>query len=234
MTMLQSLVALAFLSTAAADQATTNRCVNKKCGCDLDGASWCSKEKVMDGIFCSGSEDNCEKKCGGEWCEYLGGNIGSTEYYTESVGTAGWCDSGLDEFVGLYDNAEDCWAGCKSKYGDDLVAIDWWIYSMSYDYSYNGYCYCQDACECMADVGDSEGTLIVDTSKVWELPEECPPSNSDPSFECYIKACGCPGSFQNSWCKADVHAYDPTEKPHCYHSTSNCENSCGGVVCPKS
>lgn len=235
MTMLQALVTLALLSTAAA---TTNRCVNKICGCDLDGASWCSEEKVMDGTFCSGSENNCERNCGGKWCEYLVGNIGSTELYTEGIGGSGaigWCD-GVDDEIGPYDSADDCWAACKNKHGDDLVAIDWWVYSMSYSYLTDGECYCQDACDCMVALpdedGQNDGTLIVDTSKVWKLPEECPPNNSDPSFECYHKACGCPGSFQNRWCKADVHVYDPTEKPHCYQSTSNCENSCGGVVCP--
>jgi len=88
---------------------------------------------------------------------------------------AGWCHGGADDGIGNMNTASECWDACESKYSSALVAIDWW----------QGSCYCQDACECMANVGDDDVTLLV--KKDFELPEECANEPEEPPYEA-----GCP------------------------------------------
>ena len=78
--------------------------------------------------------------------------------------SAGWCHSDLDDHVGCTASPGDCWEMCSDDY-DDLVAIDW--------LKDGGSCYCQTACECMNDVGDSSTYLITRTDTT--LPQECGP-----------------------------------------------------------
>ena len=91
---------------------------------------------------------------------------------------AGWCYSSLDREIGSA-SGDDCWALCEATYGASLVAVDW-----------NGAseCYCQSACECLMDVGDSDGYLMT-VDSITALPDECPAS--------YYQDDGDDGS---SWC----------------------------------
>ena len=79
--------------------------------------------------------------------------------YSYAYGIAqgdGWCHGGSDEYIGDFGSAVECFEACGDEYGGDLLAIDWW----SEDGSAYGRCYCQDACECMSDVGDSACHLV--------------------------------------------------------------------------
>ena len=53
---------------------------------------------------------------------------------------------------------------CLDWIGDDLVAIDWWD---------DGECYCQNDCQCIAEIGDMSGYLIARDSAVPALPALC-------------------------------------------------------------
>ena len=61
----------------------------------------------------------------------------------------GWC-GGLDlAIVGTISSLNECYEACVDEYGVAwVVAVDYWSNSNS--------CYCQDACDCMEDVGDSD------------------------------------------------------------------------------
>ena len=50
----------------------------------------------------------------------------------------GWCFSNADFAVGRTVSADKCWDQCKKKYGDMLVAIDWWTETGN-----QNMCYCQ-------------------------------------------------------------------------------------------
>ena len=86
---------------------------------------------------------------------------GTTTTYTGE----GWCFSELDfEIEGAVATPELCWETCLDNYGDDLVAIDW----------YEGWCYCQDDCQCMEDTDlEEEVVTITRNSAVDALPSEC-------------------------------------------------------------
>ena len=75
---------------------------------------------------------------------------------------AGWCDSDLDYEIGFY-SGEDCWAQCDAMFGAELVAVDWDV---------EGYCYCQNDCRCMNDVGDP-GVFLATQGSIAELPGPC-------------------------------------------------------------
>ena len=115
------------------------------------------------------------------------GPHGDTTTKYEDVG---WCRSGLDfdiseEIESLIETPELCFELCLAKYGDDLVAIDFYAETTS--------CYCQDDCECMEDI-EGETTITRD-SKVDALPDECEDHGGKrmltagaPSFEEYRKS----------------------------------------------
>ena len=75
----------------------------------------------------------------------------------------GWCMSDLDKMIGSTSDAGACWTMCENTYGSDLTAIDW---------TPDGDCYCQDACECMDSTEDSDIHLITSIT-VAALPNEC-------------------------------------------------------------
>ena len=66
----------------------------------------------------------------------------------------GWCDSDLDYEIGSY-SGDECWRQCEAIYGPALVAVDW---------DTEGYCYCQNDCRCMNDVGYPDGFLATEAS----------------------------------------------------------------------
>ena len=104
---------------------------------------------------------------GGTNANYIGddGSYGSYlysypyEYWGSGVG---WCDSDLDYEIGFY-SGEECWAQCDAMYGSALVAADWDV---------EGYCYCQNDCRCMNDVGDP-GVFLATQKSIAELPGPC-------------------------------------------------------------
>ena len=78
----------------------------------------------------------------------------------------GWCYSDLNDEPpgGCTASPADCYLLCLDWKGDNLVAIDWWD---------DGECWCQDDCECIAEIGDMDGYLITRDSAVPTLPGEC-------------------------------------------------------------
>ena len=68
----------------------------------------------------------------------------------------------LDYEIGFY-SGEDCWAQCDAMFGAELVAVDWDV---------EGYCYCQNDCRCMNDVGDP-GCSWRRRESIAELPGPC-------------------------------------------------------------
>ena len=110
-----------------------------------------------------------------------GQDDGNSEY-DEYQGN-GWCGGGIDYELGYTYSALECWGACASKFNSTLVAIDW-----AADF---GECYCQDACECMEDVGDDNITLIV--TKGFSLPNECNATIScydDCNYDCSMWLAG--------------------------------------------
>jgi len=53
---------------------------------------------------------------------------------------------------------------CVAEYGEDEI--------FAIELNGDGSCYCQNDCHCMADVGDFEQQLMVD-SGLFELPYHC-------------------------------------------------------------
>ena len=88
---------------------------------------------------------------------------GSAKCYsvTSLVETQGWCRSDLNEYVGDFNSAQECWAACTDKHGKALVAVVW--------YTGRG-CYCQDDCQCMVGTSD-QGELVIASDFV--LPVTC-------------------------------------------------------------
>ena len=78
----------------------------------------------------------------------------------------GWCYSNLNDEPpgGCTASPGDCYLLCLDWIGDDLVAIDWWD---------DGECYCQNDCQCIAEIGDMSGYLIARDSAVPALPALC-------------------------------------------------------------
>ena len=94
-------------------------------------------------------------------CVYAGHDLAAD---TTSWGTGlGWCSSALDYDLGTTSSVDECWTQCENKYGADLVAVDWT--------SMYGWCYCQNDCQCMEDVG--RGDHLVTKSSIKALPGAC-------------------------------------------------------------
>ena len=94
-------------------------------------------------------------------CVYAGHDLAAD---TTSWGTGlGWCSSALDYDLGTTSSVDECWTQCENKYGADLVAVDWT--------SMYGWCYCQNDCQCMEDVG--RGDHLVASSSITALPGAC-------------------------------------------------------------
>ncbi|CAH0373153.1 unnamed protein product [Pelagomonas calceolata] len=125
--------------------------------CDGHDERWCCNE---------GFEESCD-----EW-HYCGNDeeilpSPDTTTWTER----GWCSSGLDEHPSIGDtttSAEACWSACLEDHGDALVAIDWGLDDQE--------CYCQDDCECMADVEEAMHVVIT-RDDITELPAVCTSSS---------------------------------------------------------
>ena len=75
--------------------------------------------------------------------------------YTVAQGV-GWCAGGVDEYAGDFSSAVECFEACIAEYGGELHAIDWW--------EDDGSCYCQDACDCMEEVGEMAAYLVTVSS----------------------------------------------------------------------
>ena len=45
--------------------------------------------------------------------------------YTD-FGDLGWCFGAADFYIGQKKDADACWEACAQKFGEELVAIDWW------------------------------------------------------------------------------------------------------------
>ena len=82
---------------------------------------------------------------------------------TQSYTGIGWCYGGVNDALGSTPSEYQCWENCHAKYSSNLVAINW-------DHREER-CYCQDSCECMAEVGDESIILLVDRRAT--LPDEC-------------------------------------------------------------
>ena len=95
-------------------------------------------------------------------CVHAGHDHGHAD--TTSWGTGlGWCSSALDYDLGTTSSVDECWTQCENKYGAELVAVDWT--------SMYGWCYCQNDCQCMEDVG--RGDHLVTSSSITALPGAC-------------------------------------------------------------
>ena len=79
---------------------------------------------------------------------------------------SGWCQSDLDEYIGEYDSAVDCFYACRDANWDerDHLAVDFTPGDPT------GSCYCQNECTCT--VGDSSQSI---TTGRWldEMPPAC-------------------------------------------------------------
>jgi hypothetical protein len=78
----------------------------------------------------------------------------------------GFCvGSSTPDGLGTTASAGECWSACKEKHGDPLVAINWWP-------SYEGQCWCQKECLCMAnEEGTLDGVTIMRSTAV--MPAQC-------------------------------------------------------------
>ena len=139
----------------------------------------CSAEKGLSGVcgpapFCYDAATTAmggrtaQEQCVADsdiWC----GSHQLREVYYD-VNTTGWCRSDLDEHLGNFSSAQECWAACKAKHGEALVAVDWWV-ELPWIEEGSTECYCQDDCTCMSDVGMGEGQLV--TAGHIVLPRLC-------------------------------------------------------------
>jgi hypothetical protein len=116
----------------------------------------------------------------------------------------GWCYSDLDEHVGSAASAGDCWAMCLGYYGDGLVAIDW---------EEDGTCYCQNDCQCMAEVGDNGVYLITRDSRVGaQLPGTCDDDDDDDDVDIVPFAAGGAGAVALLAILAGLYYYSRSRK----------------------
>ena len=112
----------------------------------------------------------------------------------------GWCGGGINDQIASVSTALECWSACASKHPSTLVAIDWWADD-------GGECYCQDACECMEEIGDDDVTLIV--KEGMDPPDEC-------SFSYNYSYDDCSAGFAKLYCENGV-----LYSGHCGDSCSN-------------
>ena len=141
---------------------------------------------------------------------------------------AGWCDSDLDYEIGSY-SGDECWRQCEAIYGPALVAVDW---------DTEGYCYCQNDCRCMNDVGYPDGFLATAES-VAELPGPCSYEYSY-SFGGPVDCQGeptCPDGSAATCCDGDGSCTDGDDD-YCCGADYYCSNdgaeyaaSMGGRLC---
>ena len=122
---------------------------------------------MKDGFAAVQSAIESTYACLGITCADVGTRSGfaaCTDPTNNDWGTGnGWCMSDLDKMIGSTADAGACWTMCENTYGSDLTAIDW---------TPDGDCYCQDACECMDSTEDSDIHLITSIT-VAALPNEC-------------------------------------------------------------
>jgi hypothetical protein len=122
----------------------------------------------QDDCFCMASDDSGTLFVQADYelpidCEDMNITFSNSSYDNYTVNAQGWCYSDLDFYVSWASSASECWSACINLFGaDDIVAIDFYPSDES--------CFCQDDCNCMADIGDN-GTLLVDAG--YELPNEC-------------------------------------------------------------
>ena len=158
-------------------------------------------------------------------CVHAGHDHGHAD--TTSWGTGlGWCSSALDYDLGTTSSVDECWTQCENKYGADLVAVDWT--------SMYGWCYCQNDCQCMEDVG--RGDHLVTSSSITALPGAC--SISGVLDDDFPETCSGVQEFVNeacgqapSGCQNEYQAYVT-----CLYADRtaaaglNCELTCAGAL----
>lgn len=83
------------------------------------------------------------------------------EVNLHNISETGWCQSDLDEVVNHAYSPMECWERCSEKYGESIVAVDFYE---------PFFCFCQTTCNCM--YAGTEGTLVVLAD--YTLPAECP------------------------------------------------------------
>ena len=76
---------------------------------------------------------------------------------------SGRCTSNLNRAMGLSRSLQHCWEICEREFGDVLVAVD--------RNDNPGECYCQDACDCMAD--QDQKVQLATRGSLTELPDSC-------------------------------------------------------------
>ena len=80
----------------------------------------------------------------------------------------GWCNSNLNDNVGIASTPAECWDLCVDVHGaDSIFAVD---VSFPVDLSF-GDCYCQSSCDCM--MGDYERRQVIARDTLEELPDAC-------------------------------------------------------------
>lgn len=102
-------------------------------------------------------------------CDF-GGASYSYDYDVVGIWENGWCGGGVDYCTeAMADPSapgtrDACWDMCAGLLGSALVAADW--------YPHTGECCCQDACECVEDVGEIGENLV---RKGFDYPDDdCP------------------------------------------------------------
>jgi len=98
----------------------------------------------------------------------------------------GWCYSDLDFGIGCATTPADCWALCEAKYGDELVAIDFYL---------SGECSCQDDCAHQEDCQDDNTLVITRDSVVGPTLPDC----EEGSHGSYSYGGGSRGSYSYSY-----------------------------------
>ena len=100
-----------------------------------------------------------------------------------------WHKALFDRALARVQKSHVLFSRCSDGLGDDLVAIDW---------TRNGKCYCQNDCECMAEVGNNDRYLITRDSRVGALPHECGPGQGR-WVEDWMWENSCRPEFCTSW-----------------------------------
>ena len=132
----------------------------------------------------------------------------------------GWCNSDLDEELWDGDlpvwyngqqlsnpTASDCWTACQAAYGAAAPFHEF------FNDGEESWCYCQDGCQCMEDVGESNTLAPAD----WVPPCTCgdclpaPPSPPAPPSQPLVPFCGCEEAGQK-FCNYD---YGPSYGGFC-------------------
>jgi hypothetical protein len=116
---------------------------------DLDGNADASASLPMPSCYWEGCDD------GGDSYSYsydYDETFSFSFSYNLAIGE-GWCYGGLDMGIGKTGSVEECFVRCVKMYGEDLVAVDWWLDD-------GGECYCQDECDCLSEAGDNSVYLM--------------------------------------------------------------------------